>query len=88
VAWSGVVPMLMMRGMAPGMILRLRIPMPHSMVATNAGNLEVATVGMAEFTSADETELMRQCRQAPRIISAIHAVVSGLTDIDRHPHWM
>jgi len=53
-----------------------------------AGNLEVATVGTAEFTSAHETEPMSQYRKSPRIVSAIHTVVSGLTDIDRHPDRM
>jgi hypothetical protein len=58
------------------------------MITMDAGNLEVAAVGPAEFTSAHQTEPMRQRRKSPRIISAIHPVASALTDIDRHPDRM
>jgi hypothetical protein len=72
----------------PVVMMHLRIPTPRYKITMNAHNLEMATVGTAEFTSAHETELMSQRRKSPRIVSAIHMVVSGLTDIDRHPDWM
>jgi hypothetical protein len=75
-------------GVVPVMMMRSRIPMPRYTITMKAGDLEVATVGTGKFTSAHETERVLQCRKSPRIVSAIHTIAPGLTDIDRHPNRM